>query len=65
MEIAVLVLRATKRALVTTMRKNPHQNKVLINVEREFCVVLHYSDVKITSEQINEQIFVWTEQMFD
>jgi hypothetical protein len=60
-KIPVLVLRAIERALVTTTRKNLHQNKLVIRIEREFPVMLHSFDVKIMSKQI----FVSAEQMFD
>jgi hypothetical protein len=60
-KIPVVVLRATGRGLVTTARKNLHQSKLLVTIEREFPVMLHSSDVKIMSKQI----FVLTEQIFD
>jgi hypothetical protein len=53
-EISVLVLRATKRALVTTTRKNLHQNELFVTEGREFPIVLHSFDVKIMLEQINK-----------
>jgi hypothetical protein len=60
-EIPVLVLRATERDVVTTTRKNLHQKKLLVTIEREFPVTLHSSNVKVMSKQI----FVSTEQIFD
>jgi hypothetical protein len=53
-EISILVLRATKRALVTTTRKNLHQNELFVAEGREFPIVLHSSDVKVMLEQINK-----------